>query len=222
MDPHAGMMIGESLRLHRHLSEGGMASLWLAEDLRGGERAVVKFPSSRFARCRDVVDRLRREAIVTSMISSPHVVRVFEFIEGREPPCLVMEFLEGEDLATRLERRGSLGLVETAQIIHQTASALESAHRLGVIHRDVKPENMFLCESSGTTQVKLLDFGIARIHAGRDAMRITDPGVKVGTPLYMSPEQLLGVEEDTSRCDVLLAHPPVVASMNTITVSLIG
>jgi serine/threonine protein kinase len=202
MDAQPGMLVGDSLRLVRHLSDGGMATLWLAERVGYGEKVVVKFLSAAIAREPEVVERLRREAEITSRLGDPHIVRVYEFV-AEPAPCLVMEWLEGEDLASRLARRGPLSLDETCEIVRQAASALESAHAVGVIHRDVKPENIFLTDRGGKPFVKLLDFGVATVEVrSADAPRITGVGMTVGTPLYMSPEQLLDASSVDARCDV--------------------
>jgi eukaryotic-like serine/threonine-protein kinase len=203
MNARPGMLIGDSLRLDRHLSDGGMATLWLAEHLRLGESVVVKFLSPKIADQPNVVDRLRREAEITSRLRDPHIVRVYEFVDAPPAPYLVMERLEGEDLATRLAWRGPHTVDETCEIVQQAASALEVAHAVGVVHRDVKPENIFLTESEGRLLVKLLDFGLARVDGClAETPRLTGVGVTVGTPLYMSPEQLLDPTSVDARCDV--------------------
>jgi eukaryotic-like serine/threonine-protein kinase len=196
------MTIGHSVRLDQHLSDGGMASLWSAELLRNGEKVAVKFLASKLVAAPNMVDRFRREAEIASRLGSPHVVRVYEFIDAEPGPCLVMELLGGEDLATRLTRGGALTPADTAEIVHQAAEALESIHAAGVIHRDVKPDNIFLTHEDARLNVKLLDFGIARLDSTPDALRLKAPGTRVGTPLYMSPEQLLEGYSVDSRCDV--------------------
>lgn len=202
MNAQPGLLVGDSLRLDRHLSDGGMATLWLAERVGCDESVVVKFLSPTIASAPNVVDRLRREAEIMSRLRDPHIVRVYEFI-AEPAPCVVMERLEGEDLAARLARCGALSLEETCDIVQQTASALESAHAVGVVHRDVKPENIFLTRSAGTLLVKLLDFGVAMVDAhGEEMPRLTGAGMTVGTPLFMSPEQLLSSSSVDTRCDV--------------------
>jgi eukaryotic-like serine/threonine-protein kinase len=202
MNAQPGMLLGDSVRLDRHLSDGGMASLWLAERVDRGERVVVKFLSPAIAREPKAVERLRREAEIASRLTDPHIVRIYEFVD--EPaPCLVLEWLDGEDLATRLATHGPLSVDETCEIVQQAASALESAHAVGVIHRDVKPENLFLTDSRGELLVKLLDFGVATVDTvDAEAPRLTGAGTTVGTPLYMSPEQLMDASTVDARCDV--------------------
>jgi serine/threonine protein kinase len=203
VDPQPGMMIGDSLRLERHLSDGGMATLWLAQHVSHGENVVVKFLSPKLANAPHVADRFRREAEITSRVWDPHIVRVYEFVDDGPAQCLVMERLKGEDLASRIARLGTLSLDETCEIIRQAASALESAHAVGIIHRDVKPENIFLTQNNGRLLIKLLDFGVAKVdELGADAIHLTGPGLSVGTPLYMSPEQLLDARTVDARCDV--------------------
>jgi serine/threonine protein kinase len=205
MHAHPGLMITDALRLDRHLADGGMSSLWLADDLELGTRVVVKFPMPQAGHTREIIDRFRREAAVTARITNAHVVRVYRFIEhvpGLDPPvpCLVLELLEGEDLESRLRRLGTLSVDETVEIVDQVASALLSAHAQGIIHRDVKPDNIFVDSSGERCRVKLLDFGVARLH---DApIRLTAAGMAVGTPMFMSPEQLLDPVGADARCDV--------------------
>jgi eukaryotic-like serine/threonine-protein kinase len=202
MNAQPGMLLGDSLRLDRHLSDGGMAVLWLAGRVDRGETVVVKFLSPTIMREPKAIERLRREAEIASRLVDPHIVRIYEFVEG-PAPYLVMEWLDGEDLATRLATRGPLSLDETCEIVQQAASALASAHAVGVIHRDVKPENIFLTRSDGTLLVKLLDFGVATVDEDdAEASRLTEAGTTVGTPLYMSPEQLMDASTVDAQCDV--------------------
>jgi serine/threonine protein kinase len=151
------------------------------------------------------LERFVREARAAARIANDHVVRVFDVggIEDREP-FIVMEYLEGEDLARRLER-GILSVPEAVGILLQACTAIAEVHRAGVIHRDLKPANLFLARSrGGASIVKVVDFGISKLSPrnGRDEVALTSKGIAVGTPLYMAPEQLRGAVEIDPRADV--------------------
>ncbi len=128
--------------------------------------------------------------MAAAQIKSPHVAQVFD--HGVTPdgvPFIVMELLEGEDLKSRMQRLGALPPVEVTAIVSQTAKALGRAHQVGIVHRDIKPDNIFLLDVEGELFVKVLDFGVAKRVQGELGM--TSTGSVLGTPLYMSPEQLL-------------------------------
>jgi serine/threonine-protein kinase len=164
---------------------------------------------SLFAKDSDVVQRFEHEARSASAVESEHIVHVFD--AGADPELglfLVMELLKGEDLARFLERQGKLEPMFACSLIDQAALGLEKAHAAGVVHRDLKPANMFLVErDDGSTLLKLVDFGIAKIvrdvHDARFAQRgITRRGTAVGTPQYMSPEQAQALDTVDHRTDV--------------------
>src|SRR5262249_9734339 len=141
----------------------------------------------------EYVERFRREATTPAQIKSPHVVQVFDHgVTERGVPYIVMELLSGEDLRRHVKRTGPLPPAKVAQIIAQAARALGRAHRLGIVHRDIKPDNLFILDVEGEPFVKVLDFGIAK-HAG-ESPQLTATGSMVGTPVYMSPEQLLSAK----------------------------
>jgi serine/threonine-protein kinase len=163
---------------------------------------AVKFMSSSFVENQSLVQRFRTEAMAAAQIKSPHVAQVFDHgIMSDGTPYIVMELLEGEDVKRRIRREGPLPLRDVAQIIAQACKALGRAHQLGIVHRDIKPDNIFLCNMDGETFVKLLDFGIAKL--GPDsALGATTTGSMMGTPLYMSPEQLLSAKRVDFRSDL--------------------
>jgi eukaryotic-like serine/threonine-protein kinase len=207
MRARAGMVVGNSVRLERHLGDGGMASLWLAEHIRRRERVVVKFPRPKPGHEQEILERFRREAEITASVRNDHVVTVLEFCEAAsdgEPtvPCLIMEFLEGEDLERRIRRRGQLRVFETVEIVDQIAEAIDYVHCLGIVHRDVKPENIFVSQRGSKLAVKLLDFGVSRMVERRHDPRLTGAGSLVGTPVFMSPEQWLENRPAEALCDV--------------------
>ncbi len=198
-----GLELGPDLRLVRPLAQGGMASLWVARQESFGREVVVKV----LAEQADAsgAERFIREARVTSKVQSLHVVRILtESVAARAPgelPYFVMELLRGEDLATRLSRVGRLSMGETRTVVEHVALALEKAHGVGILHRDVKPANVFLTEVRGATVAKLVDFGIAR-DASEPSVGLTRPGSLMGTPPFMSPEQVAGDRDIDSRCDL--------------------
>ncbi|MGK3993615.1 protein kinase domain-containing protein [Sorangium sp. So ce1024] len=197
---HTGQMVTPALRLVRILRRGGMGSIWVAERLPLKASVAVKFMSPELADDAGYVERFRREAVAAAQITSPHVAQVLDHgLTAEGMPYIAMELLRGEDLRARIRRQGRLPLGEVARIVAQTAKALGQAHRLGIVHRDIKPDNLFLTEVDGETFVKVLDFGIAR--RARD-MRVTSTGNVVGTPLYMSPEQLTCSKDLDYRADL--------------------
>lgn len=194
-------VIGGKYRLIRCVGSGGMGEVWIARNGVLDVEVALKLlhpdvddPSA--------ADRLLREARAAARLGHRAIVRVFDFgtAEGGEP-FLVMEKLEGEDLASRLERQGRLGATRAVQVILPIAHALAAAHAKGIVHRDVKPENIFLARVDGDDlQPKILDFGIAQLDRSTN-LRLTQTGTLVGTPSYMSPEQARGETLD-ARADI--------------------
>jgi serine/threonine protein kinase len=199
-----GVMVTPRLRLERLLGEGGMGSVWIAEHLGLGTRVAVKFISSELAAQHpELSERFVQEAAAAAKISSPHVVRTFDFGSMSDgTPYLVMELLEGESLEERLGRSGPLSPQDAVVVTKQVANALDEAHRLGIVHRDIKPANIFLMRSGRDLFAKVLDFGIAKDVESADPSNITKTGVMLGTPTYMSPEQLMSAKGVTFQADL--------------------
>jgi serine/threonine-protein kinase len=180
-----------------------MGSVWVAEHTTLKTRVVVKLMRPELAKDPETLQRFSREAAAAANVKSPHVVSVLD--HGVAPdgsPFITMELLEGEDLGARL-KRGPIAPDEAAVIMSQTCKALARAHERGIVHRDVKPQNIFLCSGFGETFVKVLDFGIAK--AGGDlqsGLDTTNTGAVMGTPFYMSPEQALGQKTIDFRTDL--------------------
>jgi serine/threonine-protein kinase len=178
-----------------------MGSVWVADHLGLGTRVAVKFLSPTFTHNQSVVERFRREAMAASQIKSPHVAQMFDQgVTSDGMPYIIMELLEGEDLGQRVRRIGPLDLNEVALIVTQVAKALARAHQVHIVHRDIKPENIFLINLDGEPLVKVLDFGVAKLQGSELGM--TSTGSMVGTPLYMSPEQLLSSKHVDFRSDL--------------------
>src|SRR5262249_44988052 len=137
-----------------------------------------------------------------AQIKSPHVAQVFDHgVTADGAPYIVMELLDGEDLKQRVRRLGPLPPAEVARIISQAASALGRAHRLGIVHRDIKPDNLVSLDIEGELFVKVLDFGVAKGALGGN-LAMTSTGSVVGTPMYMSPEQILSAKHVDFRADL--------------------
>jgi serine/threonine protein kinase len=186
------------------IGRGGMGTVYRGVDVATGRKVAVKCLVPPLASRAGALHRLLREARITARMRDPHVAHVLGCVvqadpAGKESGFLVMDLLEGEDLGKRLRRLGRLSLDETAAVVEQVAWALGAAHRSGIVHRDVKPENIFLGTRRGALHVTLLDFGLAKDLAEAHALTLT--GVVVGTLPYMSPEQLRGIDVDT-RSDV--------------------
>ena len=184
------------------LGEGGMGSVYVARDVRLPQQVAIKVLRDKTATDPVTVSRFRQEAEAASRINHDRVARVSDFgfmTDGRA--YLVMEYVSGRTLKQTLEERGLLPPIEVAHITSMVAEGLDAAHRLGIVHRDLKPENvMVVDDAGGGTRVKVLDFGIAKVLAGEETNR-TAPGFVIGTPSWMSPEQILGETLD-SRSDV--------------------
>jgi serine/threonine-protein kinase len=204
-DPLVGQVLGGSYELTRLLGEGGMGRVYEARHTRlKGKRFAVKFLHPELARNPEVVTRFQREAEAASGIAHPNVVNVYDVnVTPEGVPYLVAELLQGEELGAYLERAGKLSLADAVRIGRQICRALGAAHASGVVHRDVKPENVFLTGDVSkleTATVKVLDFGISKLsETGGHAL--TKTGMVMGTPDYMAPEQARGDKVDT-RADV--------------------
>jgi eukaryotic-like serine/threonine-protein kinase len=190
--------------IERELGRGGMASVWLARDLRYDRMVALKVLHSDLAATLGP-QRFLREIMLAARLQHPHIVPVYDSGEiastrATEPPILwfTMPWIEGESLRERLRREGRLSPAEAVRIAREVARGLQYAHEQGVIHRDVKPENILLTRD-GSTMVA--DFGIARPAQTAGTAHLTGTGVVIGTPVYMSPEQAVGGELD-ARADV--------------------
>jgi serine/threonine-protein kinase len=184
-----------------------MGVVHAAEHIALGEEVALKFLLPEFAKAPDIVERFLREARSQFRIKSDHVVRVLD-VDTAEfgAPFLVMELLDGQSISDLLDRRRRLLPHEAAQILLQTCEALAAAHGLGIVHRDVKPQNVMVTPSaSGGAHVKLLDFGIAQVRdlaEANGASRLTGTQSVIGTPSYMAPEQLRSARGADPRSDL--------------------
>jgi serine/threonine-protein kinase len=205
MDLAAGTMVTPNVRLVRMLGEGGMGSVWVADHLSLNTQVAVKFISAEILDAHPVVrERFNREASLSAQIKSPHVVQTFDHgMVDDSIPYIVMELLDGESLGDRLERVGTLSLDETVAVVEQASRALSKAHRLAIVHRDIKPDNLFLTTDADDDDIylKVLDFGVAK-QTGVELASVTTTGTMVGTPEYMSPEQALSAKDVDEQADL--------------------
>ncbi|WP_437323119.1 serine/threonine-protein kinase [Sorangium sp. So ce381] len=204
MDVEPGTIVGDKYRLEGPLSRGGMGSVWLARHLQLGAPAAIKFMDPEHAASPEFRARFYREARTAANLDSPHVVSVQDYGIWGTVPYLVMELLRGEDLSRRLRRVRRISLAEAARIAIQTGKALRRAHESGLVHRDLKPGNLFLSRVDEDEEiVKVLDFGIAKQLTGKLLTdETTRTGELLGSPFYMSPEQARGDRNLDARSDL--------------------
>ncbi|HKY37839.1 MAG TPA: serine/threonine-protein kinase [Polyangiaceae bacterium] len=211
VDPLVGQTVAGRYKILKLLGEGGMGQVYLAEHFAIEKRVALKVLRSEYAHKGDIVTRFQQEAISASRIKHPNVLDVFDFGQ-LENGCfyLAMEFLEGNDLADELQRWRVLTAPRALPIAMQICRALSAAHSKGVVHRDMKPENVFLQRTGdGEEIIKIVDFGIAQLKPTNEEAqavstshrRLTKTGMIFGTPEYMAPEQASGKHADL-RCDV--------------------
>jgi serine/threonine-protein kinase len=209
MDPQVGQLINNKYRLVRLIGDGGMGSVWEAHHEMLGTTVALKFLHAALARRKGLVERFLQEARVSARIKSPNVVLVSDV--DRTPDGLaymVMEFIEGETLQTLYERNYQQGkrlsYGDAFTYFLQMLDGVAGAHRLGIVHRDLKPDNVMLSrDAKGRPLVKLLDFGIAKLKASGEVDRgLTRPGVVMGTPEYMAPEQAFSADRVDARADI--------------------
>jgi serine/threonine-protein kinase len=203
------VVVGGRYRLDEVRGGGGMARVYRGTDLTLEREVAVKLINPDLRTEPEFDARFQREARIASQLADPHIVVVHDF--GLDPelgPYLVMEYLHGQSLRERLQTEGKLPLKAALQLSGQVMLALIHAHGKGIVHRDIKPDNIFLLNQSGVRlHVRVLDFGIARIYRPDEPGRaetLTHPGAILGTPRYMAPEQLAGQPAD-ARSDLYSA-----------------
>jgi serine/threonine-protein kinase len=202
-----GLSLAGKYRIRRVVGAGSMGFVCEAEHLEIGKRVAIKLIDKQLKHIEEMMNRFRREARAASLVESDHIVQVYDVDHDPQHGLyMVMEYLTGEDLATRIAREGPLDPHEAALIAAQVARGLSRAHASGVVHRDLKPANIFLVtREDGALHVKILDFGISKLlEPEADAsgsLKLTRSGTAIGTPQYMSPEQAQGLSVD-NRTDV--------------------
>lgn len=198
-DAMIGTLLDGKYRILSFLGAGGMASVYKAEHVLLHRLCAVKVMHTSCGEI-EAVQRFQLEAASLTRLSHPNVLKIYSFgLTEANRPYLVMEFLNGQSLADRLALDGALNIAECLDIFRQVLAGIACAHAEGVIHRDLKPHNIFLCKPAGENSdddpvVKVVDFGLAKIYSeGEAQQKLTRTGVLLGTPLYMSPEQTAGL-----------------------------
>lgn len=205
-----GEIIDGKYRTIRLIGEGGMGAVYEAENIRIHRKVAIKVLHAGVAETAEAVQRFEREAQAAGRIGSEHIVEVLDL--GNLPSgdrYMVMEFMDGDSLSGRIQKKGRLSPAELYPIAHQLLAALDAAHGAGIIHRDLKPDNVYLLRSrSGVADfVKLLDFGISKFNqlSGDSGFSMTRTGAVMGTPYYMAPEQAKGAKDMDHRVDLYAA-----------------
>ncbi|MBL9024216.1 MAG: serine/threonine protein kinase [Myxococcales bacterium] len=201
-DELVGRTLSDTYAIVRAIGEGGMGRVYEARHTRiGTKRFALKMLHPEYARQAEVLSRFQREAEAAASIRSPYVGDVYDIgrtADGR--PFIVAEYLEGEELANFLRARGKLSVDVAVRIVRQICKALSAAHAKGIVHRDMKPENVFLVGDLSSPTAKVIDFGISKVHDS-GAQSLTKTGMIMGTPSYMAPEQARGERVD-HRVDI--------------------
>ena len=217
-DPLMGRVVADRYRITGLLGRGGMGSVYQVEHTRIGKLLAMKLLSGELSQSADAARRFKREALTVSRLSSPNTVQVFDFGVSEGLTYLVMELVSGDNLGRLLRAEGPMHFSRVLRIVIQVSSSLAEAHQKGIVHRDVKPENiMLLGRGRGDDLVKVLDFGLAKLRDAGGLDDVTGKGIILGTPNYMAPEQIRDEEVD-ARTDVyavgalmyrmLTGHPP--------------
>ena len=208
-----GKLIGDFKVLHK-LGHGGMGQVFLAEQVSLKRKVALKILRADLAEDSDSLQRFKKEAEAIAQVVHPCIVQVYAIGEAEGQHFMALEYVEGRNLKEYLALRGTLDIHSLVSVLRQVASALQRASELGIIHRDVKPENILLTRKG---EVKVADFGLARFAAIIQPLNLTQTGMTLGTPLYMAPEQVEGKQID-QRTDIyslgvtayhmIAGHPP--------------
>ncbi len=199
-DPLIGRVIADRYRILALLGRGGMGVVYKVEHVHIGKLMAVKLLHGELARDRNTLKRFEREVEAVSRLSHPNTVQVFDFGRSEGLVYLVMEYLDGKDLGQLIREEGPLPFARVARILAQVCASVAEAHALGIVHRDLKPENVMIL-GAGREIAKVLDFGLAKLRDQSGGVTVTRAGAIIGTPYYMSPEQIRGEEVD-ARGDI--------------------
>jgi serine/threonine protein kinase len=191
-----GSLIGK-YKILRLIGEGGMASVYEAEHELLGTKVAIKVLNPILSANTQIRERFKNEAKVMASLNHPNITRVIDFDEQPQHLSIIMEYLEGEDLSQKIKKNGALRDKQINEVFTQTLSAFQYAHDKGIVHRDIKPSNIFILPDG---QVKILDFGIAKLFGQGNEM--TQTGTQMGTPTYMSPEQVKADKTIDNRSDI--------------------
>ena len=223
--PKAGDVLAAKYRVERVLGSGGMGVVVEATHLQLDQRVALKFMTSELRDNESVLRRFEREARAAARLDGEHIARVFDFGELPDgAPYIVMEYLEGEDLSLMLDRESTLPVQRAIDLALQACVGVAEAHAAGIVHRDIKPANLFLARrKDGRTVLKVLDFGISKLTYGAQEAHLTQGHGTIGSPMYMSPEQIESLRSVDYRTDIwslgavvyelLTGYPPFVADV---------
>lgn len=198
--PPDSLVLDGRFRVIRPIGSGGMGDVYLGEQVSLGRKVAIKVLHHDLHKQQGMLERFKREARLLSAVEHPAVVRIIDFGESGDSACLVMELVEGESLFDLLQS-GPLEPSRALTVLHQLAEGLAAIHDKGIIHRDIKPENIYLSPTTRGEQARLLDFGIARLIEPDADSSVSQIGVVLGTPEYLSPEQAIGARAD-ARSDL--------------------
>jgi serine/threonine-protein kinase len=230
--PEAGALINGKYEIIRVIGKGGMGVVYEAKHLRLHKRVALKMLRPAALHVADFKPRFEREARTAALLQGHHVARIFDVdVTTSGLPFMVMEYLTGKDLDAELQERGTLSVQEATGYVLQACIAMQEAHAAGIIHRDLKPANLFLTDEGGDRVVKVLDFGISKLTFEVDT-HLTGTFATVGTPLYMSPEQVRSSRSVDARSDIwslavilfeaLAGQPPFHGSMTATAAAIVA
>ena len=195
VDPLIGQVIQGRYRIISRIGDGGMGTVYLADQLSVGRKVALKVLHSEFTSDEEFVTRFRQEARLAASLSDRNVVTVYDFAQTDDGRLFIaMEYVNGRTLSDVIKQDGALSLARVVRLASRIASGLRAAHRAGVVHRDIKPQNILVVGAAGEEEVKLTDFGIARMRDVGSGARLTRASVIMGTPEYMAPEQIQDAE----------------------------
>lgn len=232
--PGAGTVLAERYRLVKLVGSGGMGTVWEGEHLALGTPLAVKLINPSLSKDELARGRFLREARAAAALRGPNVVQIFDYGVHEDTPYIAMELLDGQSLASKLRRAGRLSVRATHALMSDLFRAVGKAHEAGLVHRDLKPDNVFIVEGDEGDVAKVLDFGIAKaLDPGAPLEGSTQEGTMLGTPFYMSPEQLMDSGLVDTRSDIwslaiiayecLLGERPFAAeSMPSLAVALLA
>jgi serine/threonine protein kinase len=201
-DARLGQLLFDRYQVRRVVADGGMGRVYEALDKQEKRHVALKILHAELAKDQIAVERFKREFEVSSQLSNVHIVEVLDFTATADGShALVMEFLQGEELRATLKRERRLPRARVVRLVSQVALGLDDAHAKSLVHRDLKPDNLFLCQTAAGDMVKVLDFGSVRDNAA-NAKKLTVVGTTIGSPFYMSPEQAQGLDGLDRRADV--------------------
>jgi serine/threonine-protein kinase len=201
-DARVGQLVCQRYQIRRVVADGGMGRVYEALDMQQGRNVAVKILHAEVASDEVAVERFKREFEVSKLLPHDHIVEVMDFQPtGDGTYAMVMEYLYGEELRATLKRESVISPARLVRMLSQIAVGLDPAHARQFVHRDLKPDNLFLCQTSDGDNLKILDFGSAK-DKGESAKKLTVLGTTIGSPFYMAPEQAQGLDTLDHRADV--------------------